>query len=219
MQQGSVSSLLEIQQPQTIAFLVNESRVSILGPFFEKPVTISEAAKKLNVSLHSIYRKVQEAEALGLVQVVQNKKRKGRSSKFYQTTAQTFFIPAQHVPLELAIETQLMRFQQRWVDNLVAFALTMTDQKGIGLQISCEVKRVKVSPSLGKREWTMLGDLEPILVEEMAELALTLEDAKALQRDLARLWAEYGAKSVQGTKNIPQQKAYLLRLGLIEAVR
>jgi hypothetical protein len=219
MQGSSVSSVLEIQHPDGVAFLVNETRAMTLAPFFEEAITVNEAAKLLGVPLHSIYRKVQEAQKLGLLEVVRSEHRKGRSSKLYQTTAQTFFIPAQHVPLELAIETELMRFQQRWVDNLVAFALTMTDQRGIGLQISCEDKRVKVAPSLGKHEWTMLGDLEPILVEEMAQLDLTLEDAKALQRDLARLWAEYGAKSVQGIKSTQQQKAYLFRLGLIEAVR
>jgi hypothetical protein len=219
MQGSSVSSVLELQQPEVIAFLVNETRAMVLVPFFEKAITVNEAAKCLEVSLHSIYRKVQEAQRLGLLKVVGSEKRKGRSSKLYQTTAQTFFIPAQHVPFELAIETELMRFQQRWVDNLVAFAFTITDQTGIGLQISCEDKRVKVSPSLNKREWNMLGELEPILFEESAELALTPKDAKALQRDLTKLWAEYGAKSVQGIKGTQQQKAYLFRLGLIEAFR
>jgi predicted transcriptional regulator len=211
MQQSSVSSVLEIKEVEAVAFLVNETRANVLCPFFEQPTTINDAAKKLNVPLHSIYRKVRGAETLGLLQVIQHKKRKGRSSKLYQTTAKAFFVPARYVPLDLTIEQELTRMQQRWIDNLVAFALKVSGQKEIGLHVSSEHGRIKFSPSFDKQEWMMLGDLEPVLFENDTELFLRPEDAKALQRELTKVWETYLAKSVQG------QRAYLFRMGLLEA--
>ncbi|MGL4608920.1 MAG: hypothetical protein ACRCYY_04420 [Trueperaceae bacterium] len=113
--------------------------------------------------------------------------------------------------MDLIIKQELLRNQQLWIDNLVRFSLKISDQQHLGLHISSEAGRIKFSAPFERKEWTMLGDLEPVFFENMAKLALKPEDAKKLQRELARLWEEYTAR------NVPGQRVYLFRLGLLEA--
>ncbi|MEM6430654.1 MAG: hypothetical protein AAF708_15550 [Deinococcota bacterium] len=188
---------------------MDESELPLLAPFFQEELSISQAAQRLDKPIYFVYRRVQRWLALGLLQETKQVSRQGRPQRYFQTTAQTFFVPVDVVPIEYTTMREEKVRQERWVETLVMLGMRLSETKGIGWQVSASGGNFSYGPSWFGDDWDMLGSDDPVLLDCFETLHLTAADAKALQRELAGLIQRYQGREQSG------QRAYLVRLGVL----
>jgi hypothetical protein len=201
---------MRIEDAEVAALLVDQSKQTLLAPFFNQETTITEAAKVAGVSDVVMFRHVKRCEALALLKVTRTEPRRGRAIQYYQTTAKIFFIPAKMWPLERTLETVTRDSQQVYLHNLVKAILQNQESEEIGTQISLSSTGtgvVATQLALAPGQLWVPAETDSVAITELwLNLRLGHEEAKELQHELAQLTKRY-------TKKTGEQK-YLLRLGL-----
>jgi len=65
----------------------------LLEPFIKSEVSLSMAAKKLNMKLNTLHYHVQKMLELDLLEISREEVQNGRAVKLYRTTSQSFLVP------------------------------------------------------------------------------------------------------------------------------
>lgn len=73
--------------------LADPARQRLLTPFLGRDCTVAQAAAELGVAPNSLLYRVKRAEAAGLLRVVRETPRAGRTVKVYRSVADAFYAP------------------------------------------------------------------------------------------------------------------------------
>ena len=89
-----------IAKPAAAAVFASARQRAIVQTLMGSELALSELARATETPLNLLHYHVSKCVALGLIEVVREKGRAGRSVKYYRATARVFFVPA-----ELIVET------------------------------------------------------------------------------------------------------------------
>lgn len=214
------TSIISVNDPRAIRFLLNVDSARILGPLVFQELSASEYAYGLGLKLDAATYLLRRLLAMGLIRIVRQTRRAGSSIKHYAATANCYFLPLSLIP-ELLIEDWLTEVHRRF-DRVftagTAGALKRATQEQFlsGLQIDFE-------PSAGLRYQFALRPKEALDITDLflnspeatldftRSLSLSRERAKTLQQELVSLLARY-----QDAPGAEPYRTYLLRINLIE---
>ncbi len=87
-----MKDIVVLRDPEIIRIVVEDTRVKILNILRIRPMTISEMARALGKNVSTIYRHIKKLEALGLVEVVGERRTGHQPEKIYGRTATTFLL-------------------------------------------------------------------------------------------------------------------------------
>jgi hypothetical protein len=211
MQRASESrDFLRIEEPNIAEVVVDPNKQKLFGPFFARETTIAEAARIAQVSTLLMYRHVKRFETLGLLEVTRSEARRGRAIQYYQTVAKEFFIPARVLPLETTLEVVERNAQKLFLHSLGRTLMNHEGVADLGTRVSpSETGTGVVATHIALKpgeNWDPSSVKEAALVESWANLRLSLEEAKTLQKELEEIVERYSERS--------GDEKYLLRLGL-----
>lgn len=206
---------VEIRDTEIARVLTDTTQVRLLKPFFCNDVTLSDAAKMLNVKLTTLLYHVSKFLKLGLLEVSKEEARKGKAIKYYRTTAKAFFVPFDLTP-NLSLKhllSQLMHPRDEVFHREIARMLQeMSSQWGIEVYANTSEEntvgitlRRKGQP---REEEVSFKLEEPALISALGRLNLDFKTAKALQKDLRELLESYSKKQN------PKEQLYFYRVGL-----
>jgi hypothetical protein len=201
---------LRIERLEVAAELMDMSKQKMLAPFFSEATTVTKAALQAGVKDLQMFRQVKRFEELGILHVTQTEKRQGRAIKYYQTTAREFFIPAQVFPLEQTLEHVEHTLQKIYLTNLAKTIYQHEPASDLGTSIALSrtgtgIVAVQLATAPGKL-WNAEEMNHAAIIEFWLITQLNLEEAKALQKELADITERYAKKD--------GAQKYLLRLGL-----
>lgn len=169
-----------------------------LAPFLGEEKTITQAALEANLKPNTMYVRVKRLLELGLVRVVREQPRKGRSLKLYSAVAGRFFVPYEvmsHTTRE-ALQVQMDEpWEQRLRQSLIRARLGAVE--GWGYEIYRDQAGIFwVHPATGPGERLSSSQpSHPATIDLWSEtLSLDFGDAKAFQAKLYALFEEYKAK-------------------------
>lgn len=92
------SRQITIRDPRAAAVFTQSPLRRILLQFAQRPRSIVELARELEIDLKQLHHAVTKFCRLGLVEVVEERKRAGRVIKLYQCTGERYFIPSAVAP-------------------------------------------------------------------------------------------------------------------------
>ena len=99
MQHDSRSRLFTIRDPRAAAVFTQSFLRRILLQFAGQPRGIAEVAGELAVDLKQLHHAVTKLHRLGLLEVVEERPRAGRSIKLYRCAGERYFIPCELTPV------------------------------------------------------------------------------------------------------------------------
>lgn len=202
---------VEIRNAEVARILTDLTQARLLEPFFDDDITLSDAAKKLNIKLTTLLYHVTKFIRLGLLEVSKEESRKGKAIKYYRTTAKAFFVPFDLTP-SLSLKHLLTHLDQP-SDEIFnrEMARTLQDMSSEwGVDVSKESElliMIRRRDKPRKRE-TNFNPKGPALVSLAGEFHLDYVTAKRLQKDLHELLESYEKKQTQGEQH------YFYRVGL-----
>lgn len=191
---------VEINDTEVAKVLTDLTQVRLLEPFFND-ITLSDAAKQLEVKLTTLLYHITKFMRLGLIEVTKEEARKGKAVKYYRTTAKAFFVPFRITPnlslkhllnqLDKPADDVFNREMARAMQEVSAeWGLDIFYHKPEGNELSILIRR-KDKPIT--REVTYNPD-GPAIVSFSGDLHLDFATAKALQKDLQELIENYQKK-------------------------
>lgn len=182
-----------------------------LKPFFRAPCSIAEGAQATGIKANTLYRWVQKWCALGLLEVAANRPKRGRPVKLYRATAERFFVPfaATSAPTHEALLREMdSEFYDEFYKSFTRARQDTAPDWGFSFSVgSDDVYYMR----------PYQNDCEPFAADEPSDvinswntdLYLTLEEAKALKRQLRSLW--------HSPEKRPGTRRYLIQLRLTPA--
>ena len=204
------SRVLRVQNGATADALMTQEVQRALAPFMDEEKTVNQAALEANIKPNTMYVKVKRLLELGLVRVVREQPRKGRSLKLYSAAVERFFVPYEvmsHATRE-ALQMRMDRLWERKLRRSIVRA-RLGAVEGWGYEVYRDDSgALWVHPATGPGERLSSSQpSHPATINLWSEaLLLDFEDAKAFQAKLYTLFDEYKAK--RGSQ------PYLFRLGL-----
>ena len=196
MKEENASSTLEVTDIEMANVLTDPTHLRYIAPFLGRERTVSEVASELGGTMSTTYRRVQRYCGLGILEVVRERKRKGKTLRVYRTVADVFFIPLR---LTGGPEERSAQWQKHWErDFQRGFRHAYGDDiEGWGQRIYRKdgvfVSMTAKSPS---------EDLDALPAEMPASfnrfhdsLYLDFAEAKAFQRELEALFNTYANKT------------------------
>jgi hypothetical protein len=206
---------VEIRDKEIARILTDVTQVSLLEPFFKDDITLSDAAKELDVKLTTLLYHVTKFMRLGLIEITREEARKGKAVKYYRTTAKVFFVPFDITP-SLSLK-HLLAHLARPSDEVFIREITRTLQdlsSQWGIDISLDPSgQDDLRIAIRRRDRPRIQDIsfnpdEPALMSSTNSLHLDFATAKDLQKDLRALFESYHKKQN------PKEQLYLYRIGL-----
>lgn len=98
MQISSLSRQVTIRDPRAAMVFTQSHWRRILLQFARKPRALGDVARELDMDLKQLHHFVTRLHRVGLVQVIEERKRAGRGIKLYQCTGESYFIPSVAAP-------------------------------------------------------------------------------------------------------------------------
>jgi hypothetical protein len=192
------------------AFLTNPATQIWLAPFLNNALSVSDAALRLRRDANQTLYRVRQMVKLGLLVVDRVEPRRGRSVKWYRSSAEEFFVPFTATPFEdleahrAAIDEPM---QRRFHRNLARRMLESSNAQAWGTWI---VNREGRMTSLTRQRQNLTFDAAQlgVLRSVWIELQLTPVQAGELVIELDALFHRYRRL------NSPEASPFLLRLGL-----
>ncbi len=207
---------ITITRPDVARALTQLKTTQLLEPFMKRELTLSDAAKDLEVKLPKLHYHVNKFMEFGLLEVTRMEARAGRPLKHYRSTAHTFFVPYHLTPSEtlaqllgdLMVPSE-MRFHREAAHTLQTldpeWGLSITCPPDEGISYALAPRATNFVPRLVQ---SVLKPGAPALFLSDGTLGLSFETAKALQKDLIDLFHRYRQKQEAGGQH------YAYRLGL-----
>ena len=203
-------SPLTVVTAEAAELLTDPLKQRYLEPFLARDCTVAQAARELGVTANSLLYRVKLLQAAGLLRVVREVPRAGRTLKVYRSVADAFYVPFALTKAEtlealfLKLDTPL---QTLFYQN-VAYVMAQTETE-IGLTVwragEADV-RTRISGGLGALFDPLRPDVPSVLPFWSPEVWLEPGDAKALLRELIDLIGRYHHRG--------GRQRYLLHLGL-----
>ncbi len=115
MQYKKRSRQVTISDPRAAAVFTRSPLRRVLLQFSQQPRSVSEVASELAIDLKKLHHTVTKLCQLGLIEVVEVRKRAGRAIKLYQCTAERYYIPSTVAPeafsrgLSLELQAAIVR--------------------------------------------------------------------------------------------------------------
>ncbi len=186
-----------------------------LLPFIREELSLSEAASRLGVKPNALLYHVNKLLGLGLLEVAQIRRRKGRASKLYRASAERFFIPFSLTRADtvesLSTETSV-RSERAFQRDLIAAEIGVGDDWGVAIYVmadgSLSIDLIASREHPTEDTAFILNAHHPAVWSSWLELNLGFEEAKELQSELVDLWNRY--KQLRNH----DEPSYTLRLGL-----
>lgn len=202
---------VEIRNAEVARILTDLTQARLLEPFFDHDITLSDAAKKLNIKLTTLLYHVTKFIRLGLLEISKEESRKGKAIKYYRTTAKSFFVPFDITP-NLSLKHLLTHLDQPSDEifnrEMARTLQEMSSEWGVDISKESELLiMIRRSDKPRKRE-TNFNPKGPAVVSLAGEFHLDYATAKTLQKDLHELLESYEKKQTQGEQH------YFYRVGL-----
>lgn len=90
---ASPAEVLTVHDADAAQVLLDRQACTWFRPFFGRPSMVSEAARSLGRPANSVLYRVRQWQRLGLLQIVLEERRRGRTVRHYRSAADHFFIP------------------------------------------------------------------------------------------------------------------------------
>ena len=204
-----------IEDTDAARVLADVEKRRYLLPFIREELSLSEAARRLDVKPTALLYHVNKLLALGLLEIAQIKRRKGRASKLYRASAERFFIPFSLTRADTveSLSTQTsVRSERAFQQDLIAAEIEVGDDWGVAIYVmadgSLSIDLIASREHPTEDTAFILNAHHPAVWSSWLELNLGLEEAKELQKELVDLWNRYKQQSN------PDEPRYTLRLGL-----
>jgi hypothetical protein len=210
-----MKDMVEIRDTETARILTDISQVKLLEPFFYHDITLSDAAKKLEVKLTTLLYHVTKFLRLGLIEITKEEARQGKAVKYYRTTARVFSVPFDITPslslkhllteLDKPSDEIFVREIARTLQDLSSeWCVDISSNSPENNDLRIDIRR-KDKP---RKQAVSFSPNEPALLSSISGLHLDFATAKALQKDLQELFESYHKKQN------PKEQLYLYRIGL-----
>lgn len=207
---GQELSFREIRDPAAADALMNPVSLHHLVPFLGRDCTIARAAAETGDLPNTVLKRVHRFMALGLLHVVREEPRHGRSRKVYRSTADLFFVPFEATTAD-SLESMLAERDAYW-ERLLRRNVVRTRMEALGAwgtRIYRDVRgrlQVHTAVTPDANATTLDQGMPAVLSSWRDSVHLDFEDAKALQREMFALLLRYQQKS--------GAQRYVMRLGL-----
>ena len=89
---------MRVTDPEAGALLADDRMRALILLFAAEPLTLAEAAAKGGMDLKRLHHHAGRCRSAGLLKVVGERRRPGRSMKLYQAAAESFFVLDEHLP-------------------------------------------------------------------------------------------------------------------------
>ena len=206
----SLPGPLTVVTAEAAELLTDPLKQRYLEPFLARDCTVTQAAGELGVTPNSLLYRVRQLQAAGLLEVVREMPRAGRTLKVYRSVADAFYVPFALTQAEtvealfLKLDTPLQTLFYQNVAHVMAQVETE-----IGLTVwRADESDVRTRISGGPD--TLFDPLHPgapsVLPFWSPEVWLEPGDAKALLGELVDLIGRYHRRG--------GRQRYLLHLGL-----
>ena len=204
------AATLVVRDPEHARLLLNARTRTHLAPFLGEARSVSEVAQATGTKANTMLRRVQRFVRAGLLEVVEERPRRGRPIRTYRAVAEVFFVPFEAsaaADLDAALaerEAPVARVLRRSVVRARREAIGTW-----GTRIYRDA-RGQVQVHMAVRPEADVAPLDPdgpaVLSAWREGVTLDYADAKALQRELVALLEKYEGK--RGGQR------YVLHLGL-----
>ena len=191
--------------------LADPLRQRFLAPFLGRECTVARAAAELGVPPNSLLYRVKRAEAAGLLRVVRETPRAGRTVKVYRSVADAFYAPfalTQAATLEALLASMEVPYKTAFYRS-VAQTLTRAETE-VGLVVwrsAAGEVRTRFAAGPDRLFGPLEDDAPSVLPFWSPEVWLEPDDAKALLGEMVSLIERYHYRR--------GRKRYLLQLGLV----
>ena len=203
-----------ITSEEAATVLIDLKHAKRLAPFFKTARNIQSVAEETSLKANTLLRQVYHYVDLGILEVAKEEKRNGRAIKYYQTTADVFFVPYEVTSSE-TLEVALAQRDRYYLDilrkNVVKARLDDIGVYGTRIYVD-ERDNLQMHTAVTPEDNTLQLDdgYTAALSAWRDTLFLDYEDAKKLQNEMYALIRQYQHK--QGAQQ------YILRLGLAPIV-
>jgi hypothetical protein len=204
-----VKDKLEIRDAEVAKVLIDVTQTRLLEPFFNEDITLSEAAKKLEIKMTTLLYHVTKFIGLGLLTVSKEEARKGKAVKYYRTTAKVFSVPFDITPnhslshllgqINQPEQVIFMRETARALQNMTS-QWKLDISQGLTMTMSRMDKTLPNNISVGRND--------PAVMSTAGGLNLDFNTAKTLEKEMREL-----IKSYMNKQN-PKEQLYYYRIGL-----
>lgn len=194
---------VEVKSVEQARLLSSPESLRFFEPFVARDCTVSQAAKEVKCKVDTMLYRVNLFVKTGLLKVVNQQARRGRSVKVYRSSADAYYIPFEITPFE-DVEAFFQKSRKANDDILLPrFAQAVRKAGREGRIIYRDDKGEVWSSSAGSLDDTFTGledtgKLEQRLREkrQMAEnsndiLWLTEAEAKEFVLELYKVWGKY----------------------------
>lgn len=204
-----------VSNPKTAKLLMDRGSRHLLEPFLLGSHSVKEIAGAMGLPLSVAFHQVKRLEAHGLLKVARLESRQGRPIKYYQASADGFFVPFHITPynsLEGFVQHIQLQMQTRF-NHLIAQAghQLIDDPRKAGFRVYRMDNYVNIDLTPDAEDLDILVKLlepgSPALMSSHAPLKLSRSDAKALQREMLELLLRYSSKG--------GDEPYIAHLGLV----
>jgi hypothetical protein len=205
---------LTLETNAAAEFLGEPKNLKLIDPFLQSELSVKEFADRCDLTANAAFKIVRKLETLGMITCSQEIVRRGKPIKMYKATAPAFFVPFTHIPAEHFIG-QITK--SNWETMLAAMHKLFSEghliEGGYGAITSRTPNgRIMLTPAKSNGQvWDANAADFPAFVAAWLRLKLSFADAKALQKDLVKLYSSYLQRDGSGD--------YLMGLFLIESPR
>jgi hypothetical protein len=188
---------LRVTDRAAARLLADPDSLRFLAPFVGRPVSATQAAAELEVSLHRLLYWVRRFSALELIAVAGVEKR----VKLYRAVADAFYVPFNSTDAETG-ESLLERWNRPWqqifVSSFLRELLSVSPELGVRVQRTETGLGVSLASSQ-ERDWNFFDPAAPNVVDGwVTNLHLDPEDAKAMQLEVLGVYLKYLEKRGAG---------------------
>lgn len=207
MEQTFRSSSQQVTDTEVASALLDTRSRLVLSAFLT-PTSLSAAARDLGRPLNTVKYQWQKLRRLGLLKMVCD----GRPP-LYQAEGESFFIPYELTPAHWP-QDMLQLLHTEWNRRMDTALLSTAEDEarrhGVwGMQVRRQENALTLEHAAWSAGWNFTRPQAPAVLDLLGELSLDFEQAKALQRDLLQLLAQYRRK--------PGSQPHLIRLTLTPA--
>jgi hypothetical protein len=189
-------------EPAAAKFLIDLRDHGILAPFFEGPISVAEAAERLELPFQSVYYIVRRAAGFGILVVADELQRAGRAVKRYRTAGDGLFVPfaaTSAATLEELVRASNAAYDAELVRGQVdALWRRVGDPERWGFRIFHDrvgSVHVDLAPDGAPDDFDLhhhlMAGSGAAVLSYWVQLPLAPEDAEALHRELTELVERY----------------------------
>jgi hypothetical protein len=187
-----------IEHPKAILYLTTAETREILKPFMLGTQSVKAVADQLGLPINAVHYHVKQFEKVGLLQVAHLEPRRGRSIKYYQSTAQGFFVPfvaSNSEGIGGFVKQQLLPNLTEFIELLATSGAALIqdiNQAGMRFYKEGESIQTDLSPrGQGFDFDEFLAPHAPALMSSVMPMRLSRQSAKKLQLEMLELLEKY----------------------------